>query len=62
MENLVVNKIQCLICKDVIESKTRHDYVECSCGNCAVDGGLQYAKRVQKKRCSFIDLSKYKGE
>lgn len=39
------NKAKCLSCGDVIESTHRHDYVRCSCGNLAVDGGHDYLKR-----------------
>ncbi len=40
-----VNKAQCLLCKDIIESKHRHDWVECKCGNLFVDGGKDYLRR-----------------
>lgn len=39
------NRIRCKKCGDVIESKTRHDFVWCKCGACAVDGGHDYLKR-----------------
>ena len=35
-------KIKCLICNDIIESKRRHNLVNCKCGNCYVDGGQDY--------------------
>ena len=38
------NRVQCLICNEVIESKFTHDYVTCSCGNVSVDGGHDYCK------------------
>ena len=38
------NRIQCLLCNEVIESKHRHDYQTCSCGNVSVDGGQDYCK------------------
>jgi len=38
------NRVQCLLCYDIIESKFRHDYVTCSCGNVSVDGGQDYCK------------------
>ncbi len=38
------NAIKCRRCGDIIESKSRHDYVECSCGACFVDGGLDYCR------------------
>jgi len=40
------NKIKCKKCKDIIESKHRHDFVYCKCGSIAVDGGLDYLRRV----------------
>jgi len=44
------NRIKCLECGDVIESKHRHDFQTCSCWNnngkgCAVDGGHDYFRR-----------------
>lgn len=39
-----VSKIRCLECGDVIESKHRHDFVLCSCGNAFVDGGSDYLR------------------
>lgn len=41
-----MNKVKCLLCKDIIESTYTHDYVECKCGNIAVDGGSDYARRI----------------
>ncbi|MBQ3408509.1 MAG: hypothetical protein IJH12_04820 [Clostridia bacterium] len=35
-------KIKCLICGDIIESKTTHDLVNCKCDNCYIDGGQNY--------------------
>lgn len=40
------NSIQCKSCGGVIRSKNKNDYVQCSCGKCAVDGGSWYLKRV----------------
>ncbi|WPZ37261.1 hypothetical protein T8K17_25630 (plasmid) [Thalassobaculum sp. OXR-137] len=42
MAELARNAARCLRCGDIIESKHTHDYVECSCGNIAVDGGPSY--------------------
>jgi len=39
------NSVQCLACKDIIRSRNRHDYVQCTCGNIAVDGGSWYLRR-----------------
>ena len=35
-------KIKCKICGDIIESTFRHDFKECKCGACFVDGGNDY--------------------
>ncbi len=40
------NSIKCLNCEDVIKSTYRHDFKFCKCGSVAVDGGLDYLKRV----------------
>ena len=39
------NAVRCLRCSDVIESTHRHDFKFCKCGNVAVDGGKDYARR-----------------
>ena len=35
-------KLKCLICGDVIESKSVHDLVSCKCESCYIDGGQDY--------------------
>lgn len=35
-------KIKCLLCKNIIESKNRHDLISCKCNNCYIDGGQDY--------------------
>lgn len=42
---LLRNRLQCLKCEDIIESKHRHDFKFCKCGACFVDGGLDYIRR-----------------
>ena len=53
------NRVKCLMCGDTIESRHRHDFVPCSCGNVAVDGGLDYIKRSFKTG-QFTELSEFK--
>lgn len=53
---LVSNKIKCNKCGDVIESEYTHDFKYCKCESCAVDGGLDYARRLGT---DFTDLSVY---
>ncbi len=45
MNRIIKNSIQCKHCGDIIESKTRRDYVRCKCGRCSVDGGKDYLER-----------------
>ena len=61
MQTVIVNKVQCMKCKDVIESKHRHDMVWCSCKSCAVDGGRDYLKRVGVPS-NMLDMSICEGE
>ena len=46
MRKIIVNKIQCKKCGDIIESKTVHDFKFCKCGAIAVDGGHDYLRRA----------------
>lgn len=41
---IVRSRAQCMKCLDVIESKHRHDFVRCKCGNIFLDGGLEYVR------------------
>lgn len=59
MKKITKNALKCLKCGDVIESKDRHDYVTCSCGNVSVDGGLDYLRRSFIEADSWEDLSEY---
>jgi hypothetical protein len=37
-------RVQCRKCGDVIQSKHRHDFVRCKCGEIFVDGGSEYLR------------------
>ena len=54
---IIKNAIRCNICGEEIESKHRHDYVECKCGACAVDGGHDYLRRCYKEEGCYSELS-----
>jgi hypothetical protein len=58
MYKILVNKIQCSTCEDIIESKHRHDYVTCRCGRVSVDGGADYLKRTFEPDAKYKELSK----
>ncbi len=60
---IIHNRIRCNHCGDVIESFSVHDFKECSCGTCAVDGGHEYLKRSFKySPKDFEDLSEFKED
>ena len=44
MTDIKRNRIQCLVCNDVIESKSIHHFVKCKCGACFTDGGNEYQR------------------
>ena len=54
---VVINKAQCKLCGDIIESLNTHDYKRCGCGEIAVDGGKSYIKRSAKDLSNIIELS-----
>jgi len=43
---LVQNEAECKKCGDRVFSASRHNYRSCKCGAIAVDGGLDYCRRV----------------
>lgn len=43
ISNIKLNKIKCLICGDIIESKSVYDLVSCKCELCYIDSGSYYA-------------------
>ena len=45
MDKIIVNKIRCMKCGDVIESNSVYDFKFCKCGAVAVDGGHEYLRR-----------------
>ena len=60
-KKLIKNAAQCLNCNDIIESKHRHDFVSCKCGELCVDGGLDYLRRVGNINM-MKDLSEYEEQ
>lgn len=61
MSNIVRNVIKCKLCGDIIESKSVHDFVTCSCGAVSVDGGHDYLRRCGN-RDDYEDLSECKKD
>ena len=59
------NAVKCLKCDTVIESKHRHDFVSCKCGNIMADGGKDYIRRVGhglSDKDSIQELSEFTKE
>jgi hypothetical protein len=54
---VLLNKCQCRVCEDIIESKHRHDFVRCKCGSIFTDGGNAYIRRGAKDFNDIIDMS-----
>lgn len=44
IKKVVVNKVRCKHCNDIIESTHTHDFKYCSCGRISIDGGHEYQK------------------
>ncbi len=49
-------KIKCLICVDIIESKSEHDLVTCKCESCYIDGGSYYAHTGAKDFSQIVKI------
>lgn len=53
---IIRNAAKCKKCGDEIESTHTHNFVTCSCGAIAIDGGKDYFKRSGNPQ-DFIDCS-----
>lgn len=60
-KTIIKNMGKCKKCGDIIESKSVHDFVTCSCGAVSVDGGKDYLKRCGEFE-SFEEMSEVKAE
>lgn len=56
---ILSNQVHCNKCGDTIYSANRHDFKYCSCGSVAVDGGMDYLRRVHEDDADFEDQSIY---
>jgi hypothetical protein len=51
----------CKLCGVIVESKARHDFRSCSCGNLSVDGGITDSASVSyRKKDEVEDLCVWK--
>lgn len=60
VQKILVNKIKCNKCGDIIESIDQHDFKFCKCGACAVDGGKDYLRRCGNRE-DWEELSEYES-
>jgi hypothetical protein len=60
--HMVLNRVQCNLCGDIITSYTNHDFVTCSCTTVSVDGGLGMARTLFKEKSDYSDLRVYSDE
>lgn len=44
MLRLIVNRVRCKKCNDIIESISTYDFKTCKCGAISIDGGKEYQK------------------
>ena len=61
VKKLIKNKWKCLKCNDIVESKHRHDYVTCKCGEMSIDGGTSYIRLMgdldmMQNECEYIEV------
>ena len=61
-KRIIYNAVICTHCKDRVQSTHRYDFRYCSCGKIAVDGGLEYLRRVGDIYGGYIDVSLYEGQ
>ena len=59
---IVRNVCRCKLCDDVIESRHVHHFVQCKCGACFTDGGLEYVRRGARDLDQIEDLTEYAEE
>jgi hypothetical protein len=53
---ILSNQARCRVCGDTPYSTHRHHYSECECGAIAVDGGMDYIRRVGDPK-DYEDMS-----
>ena len=57
---LTLNSVRCLVCNEVLVSKSQHHYVQCQCPNeTATDGGNIYQRYMGRDLDKVENLSQY---
>ncbi|MGN8845750.1 MULTISPECIES: DUF7695 domain-containing protein [Bacillaceae] len=44
MKKILINKVRCKKCNDIIESKHSNDFKRCKCGAIFIDGGQDFQR------------------
>ena len=53
------SRAKCLTCGDVIESKHRHNFVSCTCGDLFLDGGRDYVRVGYRNEAGYELMTEY---
>ena len=56
-EYIIINRIKCVHCGEILVSNNRHDFKFCSCKKVGIDGGRDYLRRVFDDKFDYFDLS-----
>ena len=57
---LTLNSVRCLVCNEVLVSKSQHHFVQCQCPNeTATDGGNVYQRYMGRDLDKVENLSQY---
>ena len=65
MRKVLKNSFKCNRCKDIIESKSVHDFVTCRCGAISCDGGHEYVRLILEQGLTdsdFEDLCEFETD
>lgn len=56
---VLINKVRCKKCDDIIESKHAHDLQYCKCRSIYIDGGTEYQRYGGEIELFDFSYSKY---
>jgi hypothetical protein len=56
------NRAKCRLCKSIIESYHKQDYVVCKCGEIGVDGGIELMRCIANDWHNFIRVDDQDNE
>lgn len=60
--NIIINAARCKKCKDIIVSKSRYYFVQCTCKSITTDGGCEYLHRSYDDSSNLEDFTLYKND